>query len=92
MVFCFGIPVYALVLVALHVTADNPQEIKKRRLPDAGVIVSIGIMAICIIIFIVRKFPCPFNIPCIHASFSFLIKMILMLLYPCVVTTGEKTG
>ena len=54
-VFCFGIPVYGLVLVALHVTADNPQEMKKRRLPDVGVIVSISIMAICIIVFTVRN-------------------------------------
>ena len=55
MVFCFGIPVYGLVLVALHVTADNPQEMKKRRLPDVGAIVSISMVAICIIVFSVRS-------------------------------------
>ena len=36
---------YRLVLITLHVTADNPQEeIKKRWLPDVSVNISIGIM------------------------------------------------
>lgn len=78
---------YGLVLVALHVTADNPQEIKKRRLPDVGMIVSIGIMAICIIVFIVR------NPYCMYCNlFKVLCILQFILLCPCIVTTGEKTG
>ena len=53
MVFFVGLPVYGLVLVALHVTADNPQEIKKRRLPDLGVIVCGSIVAVCVTVFLV---------------------------------------
>ncbi|XP_065884380.1 transmembrane protein 185B-like [Dysidea avara] len=51
-VFFVGLPVYGLVLVALHVTADNPQEIKKRRLPDLGVIVCGSIVAVCVTVFL----------------------------------------
>jgi len=51
--FFIGLPVYGLVLVALHVTAENPQEIKKRRLPDLGVIVCGSSVAVCVTVFLV---------------------------------------